>query len=103
MYNSWAQVENIEYAESYTIKVMDGFTVQSDGVIFPVKIPGDKLVLGYPASPRGAASGFIDPTDVVSMVLRLRGQGRDIAGLMTWSIGWDFQSGWLFANVVDSR
>ena len=34
------------------------------------------------------------------MVKSLSDGGVDIAGLMTWSIGWDEQAGWPFAKAV---
>ncbi len=50
---------------------------------------GGKLLLGYPASPSGASSGYLSPSAVVSMVHALAANSTPIAGLMTWSIGCD--------------
>jgi hypothetical protein len=50
---------------------------------------GGKLLLGYPASPSGASSGYLSPSAVVNMVHALAANSTPIAGLMTWSIGCD--------------
>lgn len=100
MYNTWAQVETVAYAEQYAAKLMTGYSAQGDGLNFPVQVPGAKLVLGYPASPSGASSGFIEPAAVVAMVRALESKGTPIGGLMTWSIGWDHKANWTFASAV---
>lgn len=43
---------------------------------------------------------YIDPVSVVSMVRALAANGTAISGLMTWSIGWDQQNKWDFADAV---
>ena len=133
MYNTWAQVETIAYAEQYVQQLLVGYVVAADDETFNVTIPASKLVLGYPASPSGAGSGYIAPSDVVesacgpmdvcsrtfalcysrsrpycvlrcgcgaAVVRALASNGTAIAGLMTWSIGWDHLANWEFANAV---
>jgi chitinase len=94
MYNTWGQVETISYAEKYVSELSGGFSITTPSKsVLNITVPLDKLVLGYPASPNGAGSGYLDPASVVSMAVTLK-----LRGLMTWSIGWDQQSGWKFAN-----
>ena len=100
MYNSWSAVETIAYAETYTYELKNGFIATAPGDTFNVTLPMSKVALGYPASRSGAGSGFINPTDVVSMVRTLAENQTQIAGLMTWDIGWDHQNNWEFANAV---
>ena len=100
LYNTWAAVETIDYAESYAASLQAGFTVSGGSATYNVTIPGRQLLLGYPASPSGAGSGYIAPADVVAMVRRLAANGTAVFGLMTWDIGWDQQAGWQFANAV---
>ena len=94
MYNSWAGVETLDYAKKYVAGLQKGYKVA--GFTVP-PIPASKLVLGYPASPKGAGSGYIAPCKVVAMLKEL---SPPITGLMTWSIGWDEQAGWKFADCV---
>jgi len=100
MYNSWAQVETIPYAQTYVPQLNKGYDVYGDGKTFHVQIPPSKIVLGYPASTSGASSGFVDPSQVVQLLPYFQAQGTPIGGLMTWCIGWDQLAGWQFANAV---
>jgi len=102
MYNSWAQVETIEYAEQYVQQLVNGYDVYGDGKTFHVRIPASKIVLGYPASTSGASSGFLDPNQVITLIPYFENKGIPIGGLMTWCIGWDQIAGWQFANAVAS-
>ena len=88
MYNSWASVETIAYAVTYTKEVEAGFTVTAGAGPTPlnITIPPTKLWLGYPSSSSAAGSGFLPPTEVVAMVRGLAASGTPVAGLMTWSI-----------------
>ena len=63
-------------------------------------VPAAHLLLGYPAAPGGAGSGYIEPAKVVQMVKDLRGKGTAIKGLMTWSIGWDHSDNWKWSTAV---
>eukprot|EP01059_Diplonema_ambulator_P030779 TRINITY_DN5402_c0_g1_i1.p1 TRINITY_DN5402_c0_g1~~TRINITY_DN5402_c0_g1_i1.p1 ORF type:complete len:323 (+),score=47.42 TRINITY_DN5402_c0_g1_i1:50-970(+) len=96
MYNSWSQVETLDYAKNYTAMLLQGYAIPSANVTVP-PIPPQKLALGYPASPSGAGSGYLPPCDVAAMV---RDMHPPILGLMTWDIGWDQKSGWKFADCV---
>eukprot|EP00486_Rosalina_sp_Unknown_P014512 CAMPEP_0201579348 /NCGR_PEP_ID=MMETSP0190_2-20130828/26867_1 /ASSEMBLY_ACC=CAM_ASM_000263 /TAXON_ID=37353 /ORGANISM="Rosalina sp." /LENGTH=230 /DNA_ID=CAMNT_0048013683 /DNA_START=269 /DNA_END=961 /DNA_ORIENTATION=+ len=100
MYNSWEQVETVSYAETYTKELNDGYNVTGDGQTFFVQVPHTQLVLGYPSSHRAAGTGYIDPTKLKSMYQTLKSQGLTIQGFMTWSIGWDQQNDWDFANTL---
>eukprot|EP01061_Rhynchopus_euleeides_P035729 TRINITY_DN6020_c0_g1_i1.p3 TRINITY_DN6020_c0_g1~~TRINITY_DN6020_c0_g1_i1.p3 ORF type:complete len:322 (+),score=107.43 TRINITY_DN6020_c0_g1_i1:58-966(+) len=94
MYNSWAGVETLAYAQQYLSALQKGYTVA--GVVVP-PIPASKILLGYPATPSGASSGFIEPCDIVAA---FRDVHPPIMGLMTWDIGWDQQGGYHFSTCV---
>ena len=100
MYNTWAQVETVAFAESYAPRLMAGYHVQGDGQDYFVQISNKKLILGYPATPSGAGSGYLAPSDVVGIAQYFIGRGTPLLGLMTWSIGWDELSGWPLASAV---
>ena len=101
MYNTWAQVETIDYAISYAYSLVQGFEVSSEGTTYNVTIPASKLALGFPASTQAAGSGWISPPAVVAAVQGLA-SNHTMHGisLMTWDIGWDFTAGWPFADAV---
>ena len=101
MYNTWAQVETAAYAQTYARELIAGFAVSGGGPApFNVSVPAEKLWLGFPASRQAAGSGFLAPADVVAAVRELQANGTRLGGLMTWSAGWDQQSGWVFADAV---
>ena len=100
MYNTWGAVETTSYAETYTAQLDAGFNVTADGKYYFVQVPPSQLVLGYPASPKGAGSGYIPPSQLKTMYQTLKSQGYDVSGFMTWSIGWDQQNNWEFANTL---
>eukprot|EP00486_Rosalina_sp_Unknown_P013547 CAMPEP_0201580462 /NCGR_PEP_ID=MMETSP0190_2-20130828/46535_1 /ASSEMBLY_ACC=CAM_ASM_000263 /TAXON_ID=37353 /ORGANISM="Rosalina sp." /LENGTH=307 /DNA_ID=CAMNT_0048016545 /DNA_START=30 /DNA_END=953 /DNA_ORIENTATION=+ len=100
MYNSWSSVETTAYAETYTKQLAAGYNVTADGKPYFVKVPPSQLVLGYPASPKGAGSGYIAPSQLKTMYASLKSAGYTVSGFMTWSIGWDEQNNWDFANTL---
>jgi len=97
MYNTWSAVETIAYAKQYTSKIEAGWNVTFAGGGAHIMIPASKVLLGYPSSRSAAGSGYIDPSQIASMVTDL---GSSLAGIMTWSIGWDEQSNWAFASAM---
>ncbi|MFT4169905.1 MAG: glycosyl hydrolase family 18 protein [Dysgonomonas sp.] len=55
-----------------------------------IKIPADKFAIGIPANNDAAANGYvINPEDVQSTLDKLKNEGNEIKGLMTWSVNWD--------------
>lgn len=111
MYNSWAQAETVAYAQGYGAALIAGYEVRSaQGQGFTVKIPGSKMMLGYPAAAGAAGSGYLPPSQVVfhaktddkvvPLIAYFAARGIPIAGLMTWSIGWDHSTNWSFASAV---
>lgn len=101
MYNSWSAVETLAYAKTYAGELEKGFVVSGAGPTpLNITVPAEKLWLGFPASRSAAGSGFINPPDVAAAVRAWAANGLHIGGLMTWSIGWDQQNGWLFAKAV---
>lgn len=102
MYNTWQAVETIAYAESYAAQLLAGFVVTSGSSSYNITVAGSALLLGFPATPSGAGSGYLSPPAVVAAVRALANNGTAIAGLMTWDIGWDQQGGWPFATAVAS-
>lgn len=101
MYNTWGGVETIAYAKTYAGEIAAGFTLTgTGGATYAVNLPMKGFFLGYPASPSGAGSGFIDPAAVVAMVHALQANNTNLGGLMDWDLGWDQKSGWAFADAV---
>ena len=97
MYNSWGAVETLAYASYYAAALQRGFVVAPS---YNVTVPSSALLLGYPASTSAAGSGWLSPPGVVAMARALAANGTAIRGLMTWSIGWDQQASWQFAEAV---
>lgn len=55
-----------------------------------VKIPANKLVMGLPADPDAAGTGYVkDAQSVFNALARLEAKNEAIKGLMTWSVNWD--------------
>ena len=101
MYNTWAAVETQAYAIKYATAVtQQGFHVTIDHKRYEVMIPASKLGLGYPATANGASSGYIAPSSLHDIVASLRTQGINLGGMMTWSIGWDQQADFAWANTL---
>lgn len=100
MYNTWAAVESVAYAEKYARLATAGWRVAEDGKRYVVKIPPAKLYLGFPCSARGASSGYIAPKDLVAMLKSLRSSGLELGGIMCWSIGWDRMASYAFAKAM---
>ena len=100
MYNNWAQVETTSYAQIYVNQLANGYSVTADSNTYNVIVPNEQILLGYPASTKGASQGYIDPADLCAMYQNMTKYGTNIAGFMTWSIGWDQQNNWDFANTI---
>lgn len=102
MYNSWAGAETIKYAESYFHTLFTGFALVKGENSFPVKLTPDRVAPGYPASPHGAGSGFLPPSEVAAMIkgfAQNSSMGK-VAGAMTWDLGWDEKAGGQFAHAM---
>ena len=102
MYNMWSEYETVEYAKEYVKKLIKGYTVSSNGKQYFVQVPASHLVLGYPASSteKPTVSGYIDPDKLTGMWKDLKDEGIEIAGFMTWTIGWDQLNNWKFVENV---
>ncbi|KAJ3267004.1 hypothetical protein HK104_005998, partial [Borealophlyctis nickersoniae] len=70
----------------------------------------DQVALGVPSAPQGAGSGYVDPS-IVNNAYRCLTTGSTgcgsfkpekaypgLRGIMTWSINWDANNNWNFAN-----
>jgi chitinase/chitodextrinase len=73
-----------------TLAMMNGFTVAGTRIT----IPASQIVVGLPAQPGAASSGYMAP----ALVTQAWAQVSGIRGLMTWSINWDGSKGWTFLN-----
>jgi len=104
MYNSYVAAEGVAFAKQYAADVVQkGFSTKSAaGHTYTVKLPAAKLVLGFPAAPAAANTGYVDPPALVTMVEQLRAGGIDVHALLTWSIGFDQRQNWAFAKAVAS-
>jgi chitinase len=95
MYNTYPAAETVSFAQAYTQKLVTGYSATDGTTTFNVQVPLDKIILGFPASPSGAGSGFIAPSDVAALLTTVQ-----CGGIMTWSIGWDQQNNWAFAAAL---
>ena len=100
MYNTWAQVETVAFAEKYVKEMDAGYNVTTDGKTYYVEVPPSQLLLGYPATRLAASTGYIDPSKLKSMYDTLVSEGYTISGFMTWSIGYDQENNWEFADTL---
>nr|GLL25193.1 acidic endochitinase-like [Ipomoea trifida] len=57
-------------------------------------IPANNIMLGLPAAPDAAGSGFIPPTDLISQVLPAIKASAKYGGVMLWSKYYDDQTGY---------
>jgi chitinase len=100
MYNTWSGAETIKYADTYFNQLVEGFSLEHKSQRFPVKLRANQIAPGYPASPRGASSGFLPPSSVAGMVDAFAANKTRFGGVMTWDLGWDEQAGHQFANAM---
>lgn len=79
--------QTIVFAEQYVQALLLGYSASaSTGQVFSLTLPPHMIALGYPASPSGAGSGFIQPAQVCAMICGFKSNGTTLA-LMTWDIG----------------
>lgn len=85
---------NTEPAASYVRSLQQGgVKMLWDGKEIEIKIPANKLVLGFPATPAaGPARAMPDWEDSPDL--------QAIKGVMTWSIGHDWNNGWKWVNAM---
>ncbi|AUB31448.1 glycosyl hydrolase family 18 protein [Spiroplasma floricola] len=62
------------------------------------QIDADKLLWGLPSNEDAAANGQIQKDDIKDATQYLVDKDIYLKGLMTWSINWDKNSNWIFAN-----
>lgn len=65
-----------------------------------LQVPCSKVLLGYPSSTKCAGSGYLDPETVCSIWTSLQQRQVRLAGMYTWDLGCDQQSGWQYATTV---
>jgi chitinase len=100
LYNAWAGVETLAYGAYYAASLQRGFEVSGAAAKYNVTVPSRALLLGFPASHAAAGSGWQSPAAVVALARALAANATPIRGLMTWSVGWDQQNAWEFAEAV---
>lgn len=86
-----------EFAINDANALLKGFDIPWDGKTLSIKLPADKIVLGFPATTEAAGSGYLDPSAIVEAFAAISPQVR---GVMTWDIGWDAGNNWEFVNMV---
>jgi len=99
LYNQWEIADS--YYVPYVKALIAGFKpvkTQGGTVTYDTSLTQDQIVLGFPASTQAAGNGYRDPSQIVGWVQQLENEGISIRGIMTWSIGWDQQNNWSFAN-----
>lgn len=116
-------VVNTQFYNSGSMPGCDGQVYSQGGVDFATtqactQITGglnpSQIGLGFPASTKGAGSGFVSPTVVNGALTCLTGQTGcghftptqvwpTLRGAMTWSINWDAANNYQFANSVSAQ
>jgi chitinase len=74
-----------------------------DGKEIEIKIPANKLVLGFPATPAAGPARAMPAWEEPEQLLELFRNSPDlqaIKGVMTWSIGHDWNNGWKWVNAM---
>lgn len=85
--NMWVSQSNDEKKEDFLYGLTTRLVTGTDNFI---KIPASKFVIGLPANDDAAATGYVkDPKAVENALKRLKADGNEIKGLMTWSVNWD--------------
>ena len=91
-----------DFLTSMSDMLITGFNVASTGFHFS-GLPASKIMVGIPACPSAAGSGYIPPTETIKALDYLRfgtdfsgrnytlqnGAHPALRGVMTWSINWD--------------
>lgn len=116
-------VVNTQYYNSGSMNGCDGGVYAQGTVDFPValactvlesELDASQVGLGFPASTKGAGSGYVS-TGIVNDALTCLTIGDgcgdvtpestypDFRGAMTWSINWDASNGYDFADAVSSQ
>ena len=75
-----------------------------DGTEIEVKIPPSKIVLGYPSTQAAAPVHALPEWETPEGLLALYRSSPELMatrGVMTWSTGHDYSSGWKWINVSD--
>ncbi|THG34234.1 carbohydrate-binding protein [Glaciibacter flavus] len=116
-------VVNTQYYNSGSMNGCDGGVYAQASVNFATALACTELQggldasqvgLGFPASTRGAGSGYVSTTVVNNSITCLaQGVGcgsfvpsakyPNLRGAMTWSINWDASNGYQFANAVAAQ
>jgi chitinase len=100
-----------DFLVSMSDMLINGFDVASTGFHFD-GLPASKIMVGIPACPSAAGSGYIQPTEAIKALDYMRfgttffgrnynlqdGVHPDLRGVMTWSINWDVAAGCAAAN-----
>ena len=91
------------FITSMTDMLLKGFNVGTTGFHFDA-LPPSKVIVGLPACPRAAGTGYLSPTEGIKALNYLRygtnfagrtytlqagGPYPNLRGVMTWSVNWD--------------
>ncbi|AHF61040.1 hypothetical protein P344_03670 [Spiroplasma mirum ATCC 29335] len=68
------------------------------GVNIFAQITADKLVIGLPATPSAAGSGYATKADIKKAYNLLVNNHVNARELMTWAVNYDAKNNWNFAN-----
>ncbi len=87
--SEWIAQNNDQRKEDFLYYLTKSILEGTNGYL-DLNIPSDKFVIGLPSNIDAAANGYVqDPEDVKNAYKRLKDDGYDIKGLMTWSVNWD--------------
>jgi chitinase len=87
----------------YVTSLQESHKLDWEGTEIEVKIPADKIVLGFPATPAAAPVRKIadwEEPDALIEYFKQNEELQKIKGVMTWSVGHDYSSGWKWIKAV---
>ncbi len=88
---------SVEGMVKQTEAMIDGFFVARGDTFFE-GLPASKIVIGLPATPGAAGSGYMSPASVHKGLDDIIATYPNLRGLMTWSANWDASNNYEFAN-----
>ncbi|ATZ18725.1 chitinase [Williamsoniiplasma somnilux] len=92
----WLPQNNVKNKAEFLYLISKYITTGKDNFY---QIDADKLVLGLPANNDAAANGQVKAGDIKKATSYLKSKNIYLRGMMTWSINWDKNTNYNFANI----